>query len=107
MFFFILACSGPGAMDTIWANIATAQEQAMIVGAMTIVTVVIWIFVQRWGEVPLVAIGLFAVHPAWTISAVSGDCGTLKVQASALVTVLAAICLIFQATIWLWRNSES
>ena len=94
-------------MDIIYNNIATAQQLAMIAGAIAILTVVVWAFTQCWGEVTLVAVVLLAVHPAWTVSAVHGDCGILKVNASVIVTVLTAICLVLQVAIWLWPNPEA
>ena len=66
---FVLACSGPGAMRAIQGNILYAQQHAMIVGALAVLSGVLWLFHRRFWALPLCAIALLVIHPAWTVSA--------------------------------------
>jgi len=86
-----LGCSGPGAMAGISAAVEYGFRAAAVVGAITILILVVWgIFCRRWA-VALAHLGLIATHPAWTVSAVHGDCGMRKVQLSSAYILLALV----------------
>jgi len=86
--FIMLACSGPGAMAAI--------RQAVIIGyfcAATggVITLALAYDSTRRGHsrftLPIAATMLL-IHPAWTVSAVHGDCGSLKIQTSIVFTIV-------------------
>lgn len=91
----ILACSGPGAGQAIARNIALGYYFAAATGI-----IVIWLFRLRsrtgrdrpayWG------VALFVLHPAWTISAIRGDCGSAKVTLSCVVILIVTAVLVLQ-----------
>lgn len=93
--FSILACSGPGAGQAIARSIAIGYFSAAAVAFVTI-----WLFrlITRTGRNWLAYCGalLFALHPAWTISAVRGDCGYTKVALSGLVLLVVLGFLVLQ-----------
>jgi hypothetical protein len=103
----IFACSGPGAGAAIAENIAYAQAHALVVLTALEVSALIWLCVRRSRGWPLASALLLLLHPAWTVSALDGDCGALKAQASVLFTVLAAGCLVGQITHLTWSWTES
>lgn len=61
----------------------------------------------RLGWLPWISLALFAVQPAWTVSAVTGDCGTMRLAGSAVVATitiaLAGIQAILTARSW-WTS---
>lgn len=98
----ILACSGPGAMRLIQDNILYAQQHALVVGAIAILSIMLWLVIRRWIVLPFCVALLLILHPAWTVSAISGDCGFFKAGAAMFVTVLAGVCLLLQGAAWIW-----
>jgi hypothetical protein len=42
------------------------------------------------------AVVMLLVHPAWTVSAIRGDCGHFKIEASTFFTVIFFCLMIFQ-----------
>jgi hypothetical protein len=93
----ILACSGPGAGALIAKNISYADGQAYVVGLLFGVSLILCrIAGCRWYWP--VGCGLFLLlHPAWTISAISGDCGDMKASMATAFTCLAGAIVVVQA----------
>jgi len=97
--FLTLACSGPGTVvvDAINRAITTGY---LCAAASGVITAAIAIDAWRRGRrryIFWVAAVILAIHPAWTVSAVHGDCGALKVCASLL-------CLLMHAGLMLWHH---
>jgi len=90
-----LACSGDGAVDTIAMNIAVSFVHAKLAAIMLGASLLCLLLRHQW-IVPLFLIVLVAVHPAWTISAVQGDCGGTKLLASQVFSVLGTAALALQ-----------
>jgi uncharacterized membrane protein len=93
--FYILACSGPGAGQAIARSITIGYFSAAATAFVTI-----WLFrlstrTGRYWPAYWSAL-LLALHPAWTISAVRGDCGIMKVVLSGLVILLVLLFLAIQ-----------
>lgn len=82
-------CSGPGAGFAIKQNTIYAQMHAAFVGALTAGSIVGAFKRSHWGFVIALAFFLL-IHPAWTMSALRGDCGYGKVGTSVLLSFLAA-----------------
>jgi len=92
----VLACSGPGAGRIISESIRIAHYCA----AFGFLVLLVIFYFQRFraGRMwPLsVSIALLVIHPAWTVSAVSGDCGDSKREASYFVSFLLVGLLLYQ-----------
>jgi hypothetical protein len=85
----LIACSGPNAGRIIAENSTYAMLQSFAVFALACTAY--WLYSQfacaRW---PVIVIAiLFAIHPAWTISATKGDCGDTKATAATVFTGVA------------------
>ena len=102
MNFSVLACSGPGAMRLIADNILYAQQHAAVVAGLAMLSIVLWLILGRFKAIPLCLGVLFVVHPAWTVSAIQGDCGHLKANAATFITAFASVCVAFQCMFWIW-----
>lgn len=72
------ACSGPGYLSIIYENIAIANYCAAIGGVTVAALLFDRLFHNQKGWALLIASGLLLIHPAWTVSATSGDCGFTK-----------------------------
>jgi hypothetical protein len=104
----IFACSGPGAGETIARNIELGYIHAAVVGGMLVVSWVLFAIDPRRWIVPTIIFGLVALHPAWTISAIHGDCGFLKRDVSWVFTGIATLAILIQGVFALAnRRSES
>jgi hypothetical protein len=97
-----IACSGPGAMRVIQENILYAREQALLVGALAVLSGGFWLLCRRIKALPILVTSLLLVHPAWTVSAVKGDCGFSKASIATSYTILALISVASQMVIWIW-----
>jgi hypothetical protein len=95
-----LACSGPGAANEIALNIAIAFMNAAIAVGLLVISLVFFFIGPRNWIVPPILVGLIALHPAWTISAISGDCGEMKFYASLLFTGIGVLAFGFQGFFW-------
>ena len=97
----VFACSGPAAMETINDNFQRAVVLAILAGAMEVVSGFLYIKTRR--KLSLWLLGLstlfFAVHPAWTVSAMIGDCGQAKVSGAILFTVIVFVLFVVQVTV--------
>ena len=98
----LFACSGPGAGATIARNIELGYTNAAVAGGLLLVSLAVAALGTRRWVAPAVLAGLVALHPAWTISAISGDCGFFKRDASLVFTVAGAITLCWQLARGLW-----
>lgn len=67
------ACSGPGAGEAIAQSIEIGYTHAM--GGLLIISLGLLALGPRWWPIPALLVSLLVLHPAWTISAISGDCG--------------------------------
>jgi hypothetical protein len=90
-----LACSGPHALEVIAVSIAMGYAHARAVGVFCAISIGLAAMQKRWLP-PTVLASLLLVHPAWFISAGHGDCGTLLLQASWLVTLIGIAVLCWQ-----------
>ncbi|MCW1885641.1 hypothetical protein OKA04_12955 [Luteolibacter flavescens] len=80
----IVACSGPGAAQTIAQNIALGYFSAFVTGLAA--AYLFWLRPRPfWNGSAYACLLLFALHPAWTISARKGDCGRIQMMASVAV----------------------
>jgi hypothetical protein len=96
------ACSGPGAGQAIAESIAIGYTSAAIVGGLLMASLAAFAFnPRRWGASALL-LGLLALHPAWTVSALSGDCGAFKCEASWFFTAVGCIALVYQLGCMPW-----
>jgi len=64
-------------------------------------------FVSRRWEITAILVILVAIHPAWTISASSGDCGVLKSDISFVFSASACYALIWQVVGMVWSRMNS
>jgi hypothetical protein len=97
----LFACSGPGAGEIIAHNIVTSLVHAAVVGGLLAASLALFTVGPRRRIVPAILFGLFVLHPAWTISAINGDCGFLKRDASWIFTGFGTLALAVQGLCWL------
>jgi len=90
------ACSGPGAGTLIARNTEIGYAHGSVVGVLFLISLVAFSLAKRRWLIPAIMFGLLVFHPAWTISATSGDCGFLKRDASYAFTGLAGLALSVQ-----------
>ena len=93
---WIFACSGPGAIAEIERNIAIGYICAGIAGVLLVMSLGLSLATRRWLGLAICS-GLLALHPAWTVSALGGDCGDMKRWLSWLATALALAVVVWQA----------
>jgi hypothetical protein len=92
----LLACSGPGAQSVIAESIAIGYYNAGF--AVLVTAALFFLHWSRHGRAWPARTGSLLVmfHPAWTISAIAGDCGYFKRDASCFVSVVCIALLAFQ-----------
>ena len=92
----LFACSGPGAGAAIGRSIEIGYEHAGLLAACLLVSRVV--LPRRPGRNVLsgVLFGLLVVHPAWTVGALSGDCGFFKREASWSFTIAGYVAVGWQ-----------
>jgi len=95
----VIACSGPGALQVMFISTWMGYAHAAATAALLAVSLFVAIFSRRW-LMPALILLLLAIHPAWTISAYHGDCGTMKDQACWLFTAATMAMLCWQANSW-------
>jgi len=97
----IVACSGPGAGQAIADSIAYANGQAIVALILTIATAGLWLVFRRQALVWafLASLVFLCIHPAWTVSAIHGDCGQFKVMAATFVSFVTGILLGVQVIV--------
>jgi hypothetical protein len=89
----LFACSGPNAPAFIARSIEIGYLHALAISSLLVASLLLSLIVTgRW--LPSIALSvLLILHPAWTVSAVHGDCGYFKRDASLAVTILGC-CLV-------------
>ena len=60
----LFACSGPQAMQAIQDNLLYANSQAMIVGALAVLSVVVWLIHGHFKGLAVITALLALLHPA-------------------------------------------
>lgn len=103
----MFACSGPGAGATIARSIEIGNTHAVVAGGLFLASLAVVALGRRRWAVPTALAGLVALHPAWTIDAISGDCGYLKRDASWVFTGLGCVGLCWQVSSELWRQRNN
>lgn len=93
---FILACSGPGAGAAIQQAITFGYFCAAAGGVVTVALAYVAMRMRRFSFPLPVAAVMLLIHPAWTVSAIHGDCGGLKNLTSMIFSVVYLGLLIFQ-----------
>jgi hypothetical protein len=94
-------------MRVIAENTAYAQHQAIIAGIGMLIAGALWFFTGRLKGFALAGVAILVLHPAWTISAVSGDCGYTKASAATIVSIIVGVCVVTQAALLvLWRSAS-
>jgi hypothetical protein len=102
----ILACSGPGAFIAIRQNITIGYFAAAI-GAVVVLAIAYDALRTRRLRLTLPSAALMLlIHPAWTISAVHGDCGYSKRDASYFFTAVYLLLLFYQFLVSPRRSPE-
>ena len=99
------ACSGPGAHRVIAENIAYSRWSALGVGLMLLPIGYRYVRGGLW-EAALPHGVLLALHPAWTISAMHGDCGYLQAGASTVVLVLTCVAWAVSPLVVRWQRAR-
>ncbi|MSU57406.1 MAG: hypothetical protein EXS35_04375 [Pedosphaera sp.] len=92
----ILACSGPGAMATIYQSITIGYFCAAIGGVITLALAYDLVRMRRLRFTLPTAGLLLLIHPAWTVGAFHGDCGFMKRDISYFFTAVYFSLLIYQ-----------
>ncbi len=92
----MFACSGPGADAIITRSIEIGNTHAVVAGGLFLASLTVIALGRRRWAIPAALAGLVAFHPAWTIDAISGDCGYLKRDASWVFTGLGCVGLCWQ-----------
>jgi hypothetical protein len=93
---WLFACSGPGAGAAIARSIEIGYAHAAIAGGFLAASLVLLALCPQRRAIPAILTVLLALHPAWTISAIEGDCGYFKREASWVFTGLGGIALCWQ-----------
>jgi hypothetical protein len=101
----MLACSGPGAMGAIQQAITFGYFCAAAGGVVTLALALDAWRTRRFRFTLVMAMIMMAIHPAWTVSAVRGDCGGMKTEISFVFTTIFIGLLVFQYVIS--RNAPS
>jgi hypothetical protein len=116
----LIGCSDPGAGAAIASAIESANIHAAVdaglllfsvgvfaidfrrwwkvtkrVDSLSMSILVFWVEHGRWPYFTIVAL-MCLLHPAWTISAIHGDCGAAKIEASLFVTCVSTIIVAWQ-----------
>jgi hypothetical protein len=102
----VLACSGLDAADTVNNNFQRAVVLAILAGAMALAGGFIYLKARcKLSLWPLVGSTLlFALHPAWTVSAMIGDCGRSKLVAAVLFTLGIFLLFVVHMGIYLSKG---
>ena len=92
----VLACSGSGASEAIKTSIEIGNYCAYVSIVLTLFTV--WINLKIRTRLTtvflIISILLTIFHPGFWISAISGDCGMLRLYASIVITAMIALILL-------------
>jgi hypothetical protein len=91
-----IACSPLPGHDPFSPNIAAAYTHAAIAAGLLLVSVLLWLLLNRFRAWPVIIAAIVVLHPAWTVSPYDGDCGLLKKGLAEVFTALACIMLAAQ-----------
>ena len=92
----LFACSGPNAPAVIARSIEIGYIHALLMAGLLVASLLLSLMLGRHWLFPVVLIVLLTFHPAWTVSAVHGDCGYSKRSDSLLVTLVGISLLGWQ-----------
>lgn len=84
-------------MQVIADSIAKGKLLALIGGVLVAGVAIHALVTNSWYFPTWMSIGLMILHPAWTVSAVHGDCGWQKVVCSYVTTAVLVVLLVIQA----------
>ena len=104
--FIVLACSGPGAMEFINSNVSKSMQLAKVAAVFVVLMwLAYWWRRGKFGLLLCICSSFsFAIHPAWMISAMIGDCGIAKLSYSTFFTSIIGATFILQLCWWLWKR---
>jgi len=92
-----LGCTAAPGADPIGNSNQTAWTLGFCSALFVVATVALYLLRARKGRWAVVlSLVLFAIHPAWTVSAWIGDCGHAKVEYSKWFTGALALLTIYQ-----------
>jgi hypothetical protein len=94
----MFACSGPGAGQAITESIRTSEIHAGVLALLLLGSIAIAYWAGK-RSAAFILLALLAIHPLWTISAQSGDCGSFKVWTSWLCTGIACVAFLWQTVV--------
>jgi len=93
----LFACSGPGAGEAIAVSILIGYRHAALAAVLLgLGLLLLALSPKRW-LFPAILGALLLLHPAWTVSAIHGDCGFMKRDASRVFTAVSCAALGLQA----------
>jgi len=93
----LFACSGPGAGEAIAVSILIGYRHAALAAVLLgLGLLLLTLSPKRW-LFPAILGALLLLHPAWTVSAIHGDCGIMKRDASRVFTAVSSAALVLQA----------
>ncbi len=90
------ACSGPGAPHAIARNIEIGYTHAAIAAGLLLASVVLFAGLTHYRIWSILSAAFVILHPAWTVSAIHGDCGEMKHDLSWVFTILAEVVIAGQ-----------
>ena len=95
------ACSGPGAAAFMEANAVTGYTHAAL-GFILLLATVTFYFLRKKKGLLIVgfSVAVLAVHPAWTIGAMHGDCGMYMVSSAKYSTGALGAGFLLQLLLW-------
>jgi hypothetical protein len=91
-------------MSLINANYAFALKLFAVGCLLVVATAALYFFRRKRSSliIAIVAALVLAVHPAWTVSAMVGDCGMEKAASAVNATGLLGILFAAQLVLWLF-----
>ncbi len=89
---FSEACSGLNVHEIIEGSNNFARVGA---GLTLLIALTAWLL-RRMAAL-FVSLAAFILHPSWTISSVSGDCGSTKINATILLGIVCGAMLVWDA----------
>jgi len=98
----VLACSGPGVGALVDANIRLSFQLFALAAFLFAGTIVLFLFRRKRASlvIMLLAAVILALHPVWTVSAFSGDCGGSKAMSSLKATGVLGILFLVQLALF-------
>jgi hypothetical protein len=104
----VLACTSVDGGDPIGDSNRTAWTLGFVSAFFVAGTVAFYFLRRRKGLwVVILSLVLFALHPAWTVSAWIGDCGYSKVNYSKWFAGFLVLLTFYQVTRWMLARSRT